>query len=51
MLTGRCTHARPKTGTHYQQETFDQYMADRKYKREWLGRLTPSAGKSILVCP
>uniref|UniRef100_UPI003F494438 DEAD/DEAH box helicase n=1 Tax=Streptomyces sp. CA-136453 TaxID=3240050 RepID=UPI003F494438 len=32
-----------------QQEAFDQYMADRKYKREWLAMLTPGAGKTIFA--
>lgn len=32
-----------------QQEAFDQYMADRKHKREWLAMLTPGAGKTIFA--
>ncbi|MEU8701605.1 DEAD/DEAH box helicase family protein [Streptomyces sp. NPDC048680] len=32
-----------------QQEAFDQYMADRKQKREWLAMLTPGAGKTIFA--
>ncbi|MFF0484987.1 DEAD/DEAH box helicase [Streptomyces sp. NPDC004435] len=32
-----------------QQEAFDQYMADRKCKREWLAMLTPGAGKTIFA--
>ncbi|MEU9348405.1 DEAD/DEAH box helicase family protein [Streptomyces sp. NPDC048278] len=32
-----------------QQEAFDQYMADRRRKREWLAMLTPGAGKTIFA--
>ncbi|WP_051778161.1 DEAD/DEAH box helicase [Kitasatospora phosalacinea] len=32
-----------------QREAFDQYMADRKSKREWLAMLTPGAGKTIFA--
>lgn len=45
---GSTTMAWPTLRT-CQQEAFDQYMADRRCKREWLAMLTPGAGKTIFA--